>query len=162
MPDEAWHPSIRSETPSTMNAVLSNYEFRACLKATGFISLHLHTQLLVQSSTEFAAAYLKNVSGLLSLRGQHPLLLDGLSVAQARLVPSDGRWVSFEVWIPVHTRMRDCPSCLAHLDLRFCFSIAGCPFEARVQRVVTVKRVRGGWFGARRGYHGRERAAGEL
>lgn len=88
-PDEAWHPSIRNEAPSTMNAVLSNYEFRAYLKATGFISLHLHTELLVQSSTEFAAAYIKNVSGLLSLPGHDPLLLDGISVAEARSVPFD-------------------------------------------------------------------------
>jgi hypothetical protein len=145
-----------------MNAVLSNYEFRAYLKATGFISLHLHTQLLVQSSTEFAAAYLKNVSGLLSLPGRDPLLLDGISVAEARSVPFDGRWVSFEVWVPVHTKMRDCPSCLADLDLRFCFSVAGSPFEARVQRVVMVRRVRDGWLATRREHDGRARAPAEI
>lgn len=143
-PNEVWHPSIRNDAPILANAVLSNYEFRAYLRATGFISLHLHTQLLVHSSTEFAAAYLKNVTGLLSLPGHDPLLLDGVSVAEARSVPFEGRWVSFEVWVPVHTRMHECRSCLADLDLRFCFSFAGCPLEDRVRRVVNIRRVRDG------------------
>lgn len=145
-PARVKHPSFHGQALITMNSMLSNYEFRAYLRATGFISLYLSSRLLVESPIPISTSHIENVTGLLRLTNVDPLVLDGIGVLQDRTVPFDGTWASFDIRVPAHTRLRECRTGLADLDLRFCFGFRGALAEARVRRIVTILRVRDSWL----------------
>jgi hypothetical protein len=140
--DDAMHPSIRGDPVPTLRAQLSSYEFRAYKKATGFITLRLRTVLLIQTATSFSTSYLHRMTGALALPPKQVCEIDEMAVGAWTSIPYDGRTLSLDVWLGVHTELRECPSCIGRLDLRVCFSIHGAPFEARVRRDVVVRRIR--------------------
>jgi hypothetical protein len=142
-PTDVFHPSMRGAKSARMGASLSSCEFRAYRKATGFYVLYLRSILLLSTNVSFSTfAYLKNVTGELRLPGSPPILIDGIGVSEQCAIRHDGKTLPVDLFVSVQTRMRDLSACLAHLDLRFCFSFHGAVFESRIRKQATIRAIR--------------------
>jgi len=127
-----------------MNFQLSNYEFRAFVKATGFVSLHLRTQVLFETNASFSIdAYLRDIAGALRLSdGTTFPVGEGVSIGSWTTIEYDGHTQVHELTIPVHTALRQVRDCLGDLELEFQFDFHGAEIRAHHTHPVFVRRIR--------------------